>query len=67
LNVTRPDQLTEKATLRLIGTLGQTLLEETFEAAEKQHRMHLNGLPKGVYCLEIRTATSRKTSRVLVN
>ncbi len=66
LQVKLPENFTEKTSLRLINTLGQTVREETFEGQETQHVLRLNGIAKGVYSLEIQTGASRETLRIIV-
>lgn len=66
VQVTLPEQFTEKTTLRLINTLGQTVREETFAANEKQHALQLEGLNKGIYNLLIQAASRQEVVRVVV-
>lgn len=66
LNIELADDFDEKTSLFLLNTLGQTVLEGSFAAFEKQHTLHLDGLSKGVYCLEIHSTTRREVVRVVI-
>jgi len=66
LQVTLPDNFETEGTLRLINALGQVVLEEPFSGNEKKHTLQLNGIPKGMYIIQVQTANSRASLSVRI-
>lgn len=66
LRVKVPEQWTENATLHLLNPLGQVVREAAITPGEQSLTLALNGLSKGIYCLDIQAATRHYTVRVAI-
>ena len=66
LNMTLPENFSEKFQVRLLNVLGEIVAEHSFAQAEKQVALKVKGLPTGAYCVEIHSEKQRVSARILI-
>ena len=67
LSVVLPDGFTGNCTLRMVNTLGQTVIDQVFSASGTQMTTNVADLPAGAYGISVECAGKRASARVVVH